>query len=262
VLERFQPEVIDERTNQLKVIDERTMERAISPGLIRAFLRVKEYVHGARSLEAVVRMSTLSDGYLGPNGLPAKPLRQLHVSQDFMKLIEPGEVATPMIEALAETLHDAWCQEHEKQDWRYGPQLDEETREHPLMLPFVHLPEPEKERNRLSARVTHAKLLEVGFRIVQQSNDKGDNRNGQGYVSEQEYNEHLPKLREIEHDIWLRNHLLKGYDWAVRTNEDLLLHRNVTVFEKVSQEDQVYDDVIARSIYEGLERKGYALVRV
>jgi len=178
-----------------------------------------------------------------------------------MELIEPGELAAPVIEALAETLHDAWYQEHEKQNWRYGRQRNEKTREHPLMLSFKDLPESEKERNRLTARVTHAKLLEVGFRIVQQSNGKGDNRNGQGYVSRHEYNEQLPKLREIEHDIWLRNHLLKGFDWAASTNEDLLVHRDVTVFEKVPQEDQVYDDVIAGSIYEGLERKGYALVK-
>ena len=249
LLERFQPNVFNERSK----------EPRISPGLIGAFLCVKEYVHGARSLEAVVRMSTLNDGYLGP---PAKPLLQLHVSQDFMSLIESGEVAAPVIEALAETLHDAWCQEHETQGWRYGPQRNEETREHPLMRPFKDLPEPEKERNRLTARVTHAKLLDVGFRIVQQSNDKVDNRNGQGYVSRHEYNKQLPQLREIEHDIWLRNHLLKGYDWAARTNEDLLLHRDVTVFEKVPQEDQIYDDVIAGSIYERLEREGYALVRV
>jgi len=129
------------------------------------------------------------------------------------------------------------------------------------MLPFEDLPEPEKERNRLTARVTHAKLLEVGFRIVQQSNDKGDNRNGQGYVSRHEYSKQLPQLREIEHDIWLRNHLLKGFDWAASTNEDLLLHRDVTVFEKVPQGDQVYDDVIAGSIYERLEQEGYVLVR-
>ena len=262
LLERFQPEVIDERTNQLKVIDERTKERAISPGLIRAFLRVKEYVHGARSLEAVVRLSTLNDGYLDRSGLPAKPLLQLHVSPDFMSLIESGEAVAPIIEDLAETLHDAWYQEHEKQNWRYGPQRNEKEQKHPLMRHFKDLPDPEKERNRLTARVTYAKLLDVGFRIVRQSNDKGDNRNGQGYVSRHEYNKQLPHLREIEHDIWLRNHLLKGFDWAARTNEDLLLHRDVTVFEKLPQEDQVYDDVIAKSIYEGLKRKGYDLVRV
>jgi hypothetical protein len=251
LLERFQPNVIDERSK----------EPRLSPGLIGAFLRVKKYVHGARSLEEVVRASTLNDGHLGPKGLPAKPLLQLHVSPDFMSLIEPVEVVALVIEALAKTLHDAWCHEHKKQGWRYGPQRNEETREHPLMLPFEDLPEPEKERSRSTARVTHAKLLDVGFRIVQQSNDKGDIRNGQGYVSRHEYNKQLPQLREIEHDIWLRDHLLKGFDWAPRTNEDLLLHRNVTVFEKLPQEEQIYYDVMARSTYEWLEQQGYALVR-
>jgi hypothetical protein len=66
-IKRFKPNAIDEVTN----------EPAISPGLVRAFLRVKTYKHGARSLEAVVKMSTLNNGYLFSDGLPPKPLLDL-----------------------------------------------------------------------------------------------------------------------------------------------------------------------------------------
>jgi hypothetical protein len=150
--------------------------------------------------------------------------------------------------------------ERESQGWRYGPQRSEEKSEHPLMLDFDELPEVEKERNRLTARVTHAKLLDVGLRIVRRQGTQG-NRDGEKYISKEEYEQQLPTLMRIEHDIWLRDHLLKGYDWAPVTNDDLLLHKDVTVFERVTREDQVYDYVIARSIYDGLQRQGYALVR-
>jgi hypothetical protein len=249
-IKRFKPNAIDEVTN----------EPAISPGLVRAFLRVKEYKHGARSLEAVVKMSTLNNGYLSSDGLPPKPLLDLHVSPDFMTLIREGEEVSPVIEALAKAIHDVWYAARKAQDWRYGPQRSEEKKEHPLMLDFDELPEVDKERNRLTARVTHAKLLDVGFRIIRRQST-GDNPDGQNYISKEEYEEQLPKLMRIEHDIWLRDHLLKGYDWATVTNENLLLHRDVTFFERVPREDQVYDDVIARSIYDGLQRQGYALVR-
>jgi hypothetical protein len=45
------------------------------------------------------------------------------------------------------------------------------------MLDFDELPEVEKERNRLTARVTHAKLLDVGLRIVRRQGTQG-NRDG------------------------------------------------------------------------------------
>ena len=137
----------------------------------------------------------------------------------------------------------------------------EEKKEHPLMLDFDKLPEFAKEGNRLTARVTHAKLLDVGFRVVRRQSVQG-NPDGQNYISKEEYEQQLPKLMRIEHDIWLRDHLLKGYDWTAVTNEQLLLHRDVTVFERVPHEDQVYDDVITRSIYDNLQGQSYALVRI
>jgi hypothetical protein len=177
-----------------------------------------------------------------------------------MELIGEGEDESFVIEALAKTIHDAWCKERETQGWRFGRQRSEEKKEHPLMSEFDALPEVDKERNRVTARVTHAKLLDVGFRIVRGQSTR-PNPDGRHYIGKEEYEQQLPKLMRIEHDIWLRDHLLKGYDWAPVTNENLLLHRDVTVFERVPGEDQAYDDVIARSIYDGLQRQGYAIVK-
>src|SRR4030095_13942125 len=104
------------------------------------------------------------------------------VSSDFKPLIaEVGEVF-PVIDALARTIHDGWYQERKAQGWRYAPKRNDGNREHHLMLDFDELPESAKQQNRLTARDTHAKLLDVGFRIVPYK----DSHDGQDYVSKEE----------------------------------------------------------------------------
>ncbi len=55
----------------------------LDPGLLRAFLTIGEYKHGARSMEALIDMSALS----GKSSLPAPHLLQLHVDpEEFLGL--------------------------------------------------------------------------------------------------------------------------------------------------------------------------------
>jgi hypothetical protein len=250
-LERFQPAAVDEITRKA----------SISPKVVKAILRATEFLHGARSLEAVIKMSTLSDNYLGEEGLPSQALLKLHVSNDFMKLIEQEEVEFSIIEDLARASHEAWYERRKAQGWSYGPKRIDEEKKHHLMLPYKELTERDKELNRRPVRYTYAKMLEVGFQVVR----RGAKQSGggvQSYVSKEEFAAQLPKLAEIEHDIWLREHMLQGYDWADKTDETLLLHPDATSFDKVPLEDKEYDFVIAQGVYDELQRQGYDLVKV
>ncbi len=61
----------------------------LDPGVLRAFLEIPEYLHGARSMEAIVEMSTLS-GRLRyeRSALPAAHQLSLHVdSHAFLSLV-------------------------------------------------------------------------------------------------------------------------------------------------------------------------------
>jgi hypothetical protein len=71
----------------------------------------------------------------------------------------------------------------------------------------------------------------------------------------------MKKLMTIEHDIWLRDRLLKGYEWAPRTRDNVRLHRDVAVFSAVPMEDKRLDEVIIRSIPTVLWEHGYMLSR-
>lgn len=250
-LERFQP----------RAIDSATKTALISPGVLRAFLRVEKYTHGSRSLELIIRMSSLTDGYLSKGGLSLEAVN-IHASQDFLALIEKGDMEWLVIESLAEAAHEAWRSERAGRGWTFAEERDDDAKTSPQMVPYANLSEFDKERNRKTARFTYAKLLDVGFLVVRL--DEKRNADRDRYVTKRAFEKKIQKLIEIEHDIWLRNHLLRGFDWAPQTNKQLLkllLHRDITTFEKLPEEDKANNRAIAYSIYEGLERNGYALVQ-
>ncbi|MGA2436878.1 MAG: Ryanodine receptor Ryr, partial [Bryobacteraceae bacterium] len=61
--------------NAEQLIHSETKQLAMDAGIIRAFLTVKEYFHGARSLEAVVTMSNLArTRFYGLAELPTRDL--------------------------------------------------------------------------------------------------------------------------------------------------------------------------------------------
>ena len=230
---------------------------AISPSIIRAFLRVRRYRHGARSMEAVVGMSALSGArHFGSSELPAPDMLAMHVTPDFMQLVMEGELEESTIEYLAQEAHRAWMGERLAAGWKYEEFQSDEKKTHPLLIEYHQLKESDRERNRASARMTVAKLHYVGYRIIQPypvgqerlvpAELDGDSRKG---------------LMKLEHEIWLRSHLLEGYQFAERTNEDLRLHRDVTTFEGQPSQDKELNAALVDGMIQGLERGAYILAK-
>jgi hypothetical protein len=62
---------------------------AIDDGVLRAFLQVPEYIHGARSMEAIIQMSTLSGKpRFERSSLPAPQQLGVHVdAEEFLRLV-------------------------------------------------------------------------------------------------------------------------------------------------------------------------------
>ena len=63
----------------------------------------------------------------------------------------------------------------------------------------------------------------------------------------------------MEHDLWLREHLLRGYAWAEKTSDDLRLHRDIVNYDELSAEDRALDAVPIQDIVEVMGRYGYVL---
>jgi hypothetical protein len=230
---------------------------AVSMAVINGFLREKQFLHGARSLQAVVETSDLGRAQrFGVASLPARDVLSLHVSDasSFMDYVLRGQVEEPVIEALAESCHEAWRGQKEKDGWSYGDPRDDKKMKRPDMRPYAELNEEGKERNRAPARLVQAKLRDIGYNIERIG---GGGDKGVADFTEKE----KTRLMRIEHDIWLRERLLEGWEWAETNADDVFLHRDIAPFDNVPKEDQELDRAIVDSIPETLRKHGYKLVR-
>jgi hypothetical protein len=217
------------------LLDEETGVALLSESVAQGFLRVKRYLHGARSLEAIVHTSALPGAhYFGVSELPPADLLRLHVTPDFSERVASAQLNAPLIETIAKEMHEQWKQEREKNGWTYGEPRDDEKKIHPMLKPYEKLSEPQKELNRQPARLTQAKLDEVGFRIVPISRSARRQARPLG-------KDDLARLMRIEHDIWLRARLLEGFDWAKKTNPRLRLHLDLLPFDQLAENEQNLD---------------------
>ena len=230
----------------------------INTGVLNALLRVKKYLHGARSLGAIIHMSHLiNHKHFMPSSLPDRELLKLHVTEDFICLVEKGKLEQKRIEVLAEACHQAWCQEKIAQGYKYGEIRNDDKEKgeltHPRLLDYAELTEAWKEDNRLSAYPIEAKFAKCGFEIIHKKNcektviDKFDETT-------------VNALMRLEHDIWLRDRLFNGYDHAEITNDNLLLHKDVQRFDDLQKNEKNLDKVIVESIIPALNKVGFVVV--
>ena len=50
-----------------------------------------------------------------------------------------------LTERLSENTHEIWAQQRVSEGWHYGPHRNDETKEHPCLVPYDELPEIERE---------------------------------------------------------------------------------------------------------------------
>ena len=77
------------------------------------------------------------------------------------------ESLTPLIEALAENVHDTWAKGRVDDGWTYGPVRDDEKKLHPCLVPYADLPESEKAYDRDTAISTLKLICKMGYGIEQ-----------------------------------------------------------------------------------------------
>lgn len=84
------------------------------------------------------------------------------------RIVEPEDlpaILQPVMERVAEAVHDTWAAGRLAEGWVYGPHHDETARTHPGLIPFEQLPESEKLYDRRTAAQTIQCLLDMGYRI-------------------------------------------------------------------------------------------------
>ena len=71
-----------------------------------------------------------------------------------------------LTELLANHVHDVWARQRLAEGWRYGPERNDASKEHPDLVPYDQLPEGEKEYDRSTAFEAIKVILALGYRIV------------------------------------------------------------------------------------------------
>ena len=72
---------------------------------------------------------------------------------------------TPLIEALAENVHDTWAKGRMEAGWTYGAVCDDAKKQHPCLVPYSQLPESEKAYDRETAISTLKFICKMGYGI-------------------------------------------------------------------------------------------------
>jgi hypothetical protein len=70
-----------------------------------------------------------------------------------------------LTERLAEHAHDIWAAQRLADGWRYGPERNDELKQHPCLVPYAELPESEKAYDRNAALETLKAIVALGYRI-------------------------------------------------------------------------------------------------
>jgi hypothetical protein len=235
----------------------------IDPGVLRAFLLTRVYRHGARSMESVVAMSSLSGkSWFERSCLPAEPQLELHVNaHDFLDLVHRLDVEGNTLERLAEAAHVVFCAARLEEGFRWGEGDVDYLRRNELLTPFAqpsikgarthsalvsyeHLPEEVRDQNRELVRDIPNKLAAVGYSMRPA-------RSGEPAAVFDD--DEVELLAEQEHERWLISKLRAGWRFAddradeERRHPALLPWRKLTDAERV----QIYGPDLARRIGDG-----------
>ena len=79
--------------------------------------------------------------------------------------IELSTELQELIERLAENNHDHWARKRIQEGWRYGPERNDNYKEHPDLVPYVELSESEKAYDRTTVIEVLKAIIALGYDI-------------------------------------------------------------------------------------------------
>ena len=97
--------------------------------------------------------------------------------------IDTSDVTLPpelfvLADNIAKNVHEVWAQQRIKEGWVYGPQRNDELKQHPCLIPFEALSETEKNYDRNTALETLRLITQLGFTITKPtSSEAGESEN-------------------------------------------------------------------------------------
>ena len=84
---------------------------------------------------------------------------------DTSRVVLPPDIVQ-LTELLAVQVHELWSTQRVADGWTYGPHRDDHRKQHPNLVPYSELTEPDREYDRITALGTIKTILALGYRIT------------------------------------------------------------------------------------------------
>ncbi len=219
----------------------------IDRGVLRAFLKVPEFRHGVRSIEAILDMSRLSGRLLFEQAaLPPPDQLDLHVNAGyFMKLVVQEVLFEGALENLAKAIHEEYL--------RTVASLGPPHSQGPAAVPWGDLPEEYRQSNRDQARHILSKLEEMGFGFVP---SHGTNEPLLEFTPEE-----IEEMARMEHIRWMEEKIRNGWIWGAERDNSRKVHPLLIPWEDLPYDEKVKDYNTVRKIPEYMRTAGFSLYR-
>ncbi|CAN5357989.1 hypothetical protein BH09ACT6_BH09ACT6_00950 [soil metagenome] len=251
----------------------RSARLEIDAGVLRAFLGVSSYRHGARSLETIVAMSTLHGvSRYERSALPAADQLDAHVdAREFLELVERYVPDGGLLERLAEAVHITYCAEMLGQGhaWAGSPEYlagqplladfagrRPATAALPALVDWADLPEHLREMNRDAARDLSEKLAVLGYVLCQ------DAPASVCAVVIDPHDPRVERLAKREHERWMRHQVKTGWRYGVVRDDARRLHPCLRPWEELPETERDKDRQIVLELPSIAESAGMTTARI
>jgi hypothetical protein len=245
----------------------------IDPGVLRAFLEVRSYRHGARSLETITAMSTLHDkSRYERSALPAADQLDAHVdAREFLSIVERYVPEGDLLDALAEVTHLEYCAEmlERRHAWGGSPEylaghqllsgFEGRTPTLPSMPALVDYPmlsEHLKEQNRGEARDLPNKLAILGYVLRQ------DAPAGARPIRIDPTDRRVELLARREHERWVARKVKTGWRYGDPRDDVRRLHPCIVPWADLPEDERVKDRLLVLHLPEIVAAAGMTMARL
>jgi hypothetical protein len=224
----------------------------IDSGVLRALIKVPNYKHGARSIEAIIEMSMLNGQRCWEQAfLPAKEQLKLHVDEEmFSRLVMRDVLLGSAREVIAKAIHEKY-------------RVDQKGNKHASdlsMQPWDMLSENLKESNRRQADNIPEKLRSIGYGF-------GPKTGKESEIIKFE-KEEIEIMAELEHERWVSERLLDGWVYSKERNPDkkmspyLVPWKDLPEDEDKNKDPKEWDRNAVQRLPEMLDKLGFEIYKL